>query len=174
MLLHDKFIALIETHAELLTRNWIREVKNNPLTPGYKNLSEDDLHFKVFDVYRRLSAWLPQEETVFREIAEHYMKLGRARAHEGVKLSEVLYATSLSKVELWKYIRSQGIINDAIDMYRALEFFRRIDSFYDRMIYFISTGYESAHMDEHEIFKKSGFFDKVADSFAHWFVKDIK
>ncbi|MGE5403149.1 MAG: hypothetical protein ACM3S2_22330 [Ignavibacteriales bacterium] len=173
-MLHDKFIGLIETHAELLTKNWIHEVKNNPLTPGYKDLAEEDLHFRVYDIYRRLGAWLPHEETSFRRTAEHYMKLGRARAHEGFKLSEVIYAVSLSRVELWKYIKSQGIINDAMDMYRALEFYQRIDYFFDKVIYFVATGYESAHLEEHEVFKESGFFDKIVDSFAHWFMKDLK
>ncbi|MGE5682702.1 MAG: RsbRD N-terminal domain-containing protein [Bacillota bacterium] len=173
-MLQDKFIAVVENHAELLTQNWIREVKNNPLTPGYRNISDEDLHSRVYRVYQDLSRWMQHNETAYREVAEHYLRLGRSRALEGVHLSEVIYATTLSRVELLNYIRNQGIINDAVDMWRALDFFHRINLFFDKIIYFISSGYESAHMDEKEVFKEKGFFDKIVNSFAHWMIKDVK
>lgn len=173
-MLQDKFISVIENHAELLTRNWIKQVKNHPLTPGYRNLSDADLHSRVYSVYKNLSTWLQNNDKSYREIAEHYMRLGRARAHEGVKLSEVIYSTTLSRYELIEYIRNQGIINDAVDMWRALEFFHRINSFFDKTLYFITSGYESANVEEAEVFKPSGFFDKVVNSFAHWMIKDVK
>lgn len=173
-MLHEKFIGIVETHAELLTRNWIKEVKTNPLTPSYRNLSDDVLHATVYDVYLRLSRWLQNDETTYRETADHYLRLGRARAESGVKLSEVIYAVILSRVELLNYIRNQGIINNSIDMWRALEFFHKINSFFDKVLYFVSSGYESVHMDEKEVFKEKGFFDKVVNSFAHWMIKDVK
>jgi hypothetical protein len=173
-MLQDKFIAIIENHAELITLNWIKEVKTNPLTKSYRDISDEDLHSRVYSIYQNLSRYLIHSENVFREIAEHYLRLGRARAHEGVKLSEVIYASTLSRVELLNYIRSQGIINDAVDMWRALEFFQRITSFFDKVVYFIASGYESAHMAESEVFKERGFFDKIVNSFAHWMIKDVK
>lgn len=173
-MLYDELTGIIETHAERLTKNWINEVKQNPLTQSYRHLSNDDLHSRVYEVYRQIGKWLPEDETSFRQTASHFIRLGRTRSSEGVKLSEVIYAVNLSRVELIRYIESQGIINGAMDMYQVLQFYKNISRFYDKAVYFVCAGYESAPMEDREVFKPDGFFDKVVKSFAGWLVKDIK
>lgn len=38
-MLFEKYIRLVEDNAENLTKEWIKEIKNNPSTAGYKKLT---------------------------------------------------------------------------------------------------------------------------------------
>ena len=44
MLLINRFIRLIEDHAESLSLQWVQNVRNNPLTSGYARLPKEALH----------------------------------------------------------------------------------------------------------------------------------
>lgn len=171
-MLYRKFITLVESHAEELTEEWIREVKHNPATPGYSNLSTEELHNRAYDVYIRLGKLLLEEDPSFRSQAAHYMKLGKDRASEGLKLSEVIYALILSRVVLWRYVVNQGIINGTLDLQQALEFYQKVTNYFDKAAYFIACGYES--FERKTDMKDTDFVDKTVKGFTKWFIKDIK
>ncbi len=173
-MLYKKFISLIQSHAEQLTENWIKEVKNNPATPGYKNISEDILHKRAYDDYVKLGELLQEEEPTFQSQAEHYLKLGRDRAKEGLRLSELIYALILSRVVLWQYVVNQGLINSAIDLQQALEFYQKISNFYDKAAYFVACGYEQCKSKESAIEKTDDFIEKTVKSVTKWFIHEIK
>ena len=173
-MIYDKFIRLVETHAEVLTGTWIKEVKNNPSTSGYKHLSDETLGNRVYDVYKRLGEWILLEENTLKKTAEHYMRLGRDRAAEGIKASEVIYALILTRVVLWRYIISQGIISSTLELHQALEFYQKINNFFDKAAYFVLVGFESLKPEEQAKLKKEDFIEKAVESVTHWFIKDFK
>jgi len=143
-MIYKKFVKLVEDHADLLTKNWMDEVKTNPSTAGYRNFSDEVLGARVYDVYKRLGDWLFKEDPSYEKTAAHYIALGKERAKEGLKVSEVIYALILTRVVMWKYVTSQGIVDSAIDMYEALEFYRRVNAFFDKAAYFVAVGFETA------------------------------
>jgi hypothetical protein len=173
-MLYEKFIRLVEEHADLLTNKWIEEVTNNPATPGYKNLQHNVLVERAYDDYRQLGSILLKEDPTFKNKAEHYIKIGRARAKEGLKASEVVYALILSRVVLWNYIISQGVINSTIDLQLALEFYQKINNFYDKAAYFVTVGHESLTESEGYDIRKKDFIEKTVGSISKWFIKEIK
>ena len=128
-MLYEKFIRLVEDHAEILTKEWIKEIKTNPSTVGYRKVDEAILGVRVFDVYRRLGEWVMNADPSDPKTAEHFIKLGRERANEKLKNSEVIYALILARVVLWRYIAEQGIITSAIDLHQSLEFYQKINNF---------------------------------------------
>ncbi len=170
-MLYRKFITLVEDHAEELTRLWIDEVKKNPATKGYRQFTDENLHDKVYDVYIRLGRLLLEEDPTFKGLAAHYMKLGKDRAAEGLKLSEVIYALILSRVVLWRFVVNQGIINGTLDLQQALEFYHKVTSFFDKATYFVSCGYEN--FEKKSSMKDEDFVDKTVKGFTKWFVKDL-
>ncbi|ACF14428.1 conserved hypothetical protein [Chloroherpeton thalassium ATCC 35110] len=172
-MLYNRFIRVIEDHAESLTEQWIKEVRTNPSTPSYAKLSKEDLHDMVYDIYSKLGYWVKKEESSLKEIAEHFLLTGRKRAQEGYKLSEVVYANILARVVLWQYITDEGIVSEGIDLNRAFEFSQRLSYFFDKAIYFITVGFESTHIEEHKLREEGGFFDKVFDTFRIWLIRDI-
>lgn len=168
-MLYAKFIRLAEEHAEQLTKNWITEVKNNPMTTGYKKMPDQLLSKRIYDVYERLGHWLLEPDN--SKIGEHYIRLGRERASEGLKISEVTYALILSRVVLWKYILNQGIIDSFFDLQQAFEFYQMVINFYDRANYLVALGFESHKSLEKEEFEKGEFINEAVDSITRWLIK---
>lgn len=170
-MLYRKYIQLIEDHAEQLTRKWSEEVKNNPSTPGYKNMPNNLLDKRVYDVFRKMGEYLMQDDPDFGRTAEHFIKLGRDRAREGLKVSEVIYALILERVVMWNFIVEEGLISTSFDLHEALGFYNKINNFFDKAVYFVSKGFESAHLKDEEIIRGSEFVNKSVDAVMRWFIK---
>lgn len=170
-MLYAKYIRLVEEHAEKLTSQWISEVKTNSATLQYRQFPDKELHKRVFDVYERLGAWLLGDEKETAKIGEHYIRLGRARAKEGINLSEVTYALILTRVILWKYILSQGMIDTFFDIQQAFEFYQKVVLFFDKAVYLVATGYESSGQLTEEQFKNHKLVNEAVKSVTRWFIK---
>ncbi|MDZ7764592.1 MAG: RsbRD N-terminal domain-containing protein [Melioribacteraceae bacterium] len=170
-MLYQKYIRLVEDHADQLTRKWSTEVRNNPSTPGYKKIPEHQLNERVYDVFKRLGDYLLQDEPDFKKTAEHFIKLGRERAKEGMKVSEVIYALILERVVIWNFIVEEGIISSTLDLHEALGFYMRINNFFDKAVYFIAKGFENVHLSEVEVNRESEVVNKSVDAVMRWFIK---
>ncbi len=170
-MLYEKFIRLVEENADQITGEWLREVKVNPSTTGYRTISDNVLSFRIHDVYKRLGKWLMDETPNYQQSAEHFIRLGRERANEGIKASEVIYALILSRSVLLRFIQRQGIINNALDLQQAMEFNQKITNFFDKATYFVAVGVESKNISEDELFEEDGFIDKAVNSITRWLMK---
>ncbi len=170
-MLYAKYIRLVEEHAEKLTSQWISEVKTNSATLQYRQFPDSELHNRVFDVYERLGVWLLGDEAETAKIGEHYLRLGRSRAEEGIKLSEVTYALILTRVMLWNYILKEGMIDTFFDIQQALEFYQKVVGFFDKALYLVATGYESSVELSKEQFENPKLIDEAVQSVTRWFIK---
>lgn len=170
-MLYRKYIQMVEDHAEQLTARWTNEVKNNPSTPGYSKMPKALLDKRVYDVFKRLGDYLMQDEPTFNTTAQHFIKLGRERAREGIGLSEVIYSLILERVVIWNFIREEGLISSHFEVYDALGFYEKINNFFDKAVYFISKGFESVHLNEEEITEGSDFVNKSVNAVLRWFIK---
>ncbi len=170
-MLYEKFIRLVEDHAEALTKEWIHEIKTNPSTKGYSNIDDAVLGIRVYDVYRRLGEWIMNADPSDPKTAEHFIKLGRERARENLKNSEVIYALILARVVLWRYIVNQGVINSILDLHQSLEFYQKINNFFDKATYFVAVGFESVNKEEQEKLKQEDFVEKAVKGVTNWFIK---
>ncbi len=173
-MLFKKFVSLVETHAEDLTKKWINEVRNNPSTPNYHNMNEKLLVNRISDLFFRLGKWLSKDDFTDKETVEHFISLGRERALEGLEVSEVIYALILTKAVLWKYVVSQGIINTIIDMHQALEFHNKISNFFDKAIYYIAVGFESPLKKSDAEKHKETFVNGAVDAITRWLIDGKK
>jgi|GEM_PF-160382 len=171
-MLYNRFTRIIENHADSITKSWIKEIKSNPGTTSFAKLSEKELHNMVYDIYKKLGHWIVKDQELLKEICAFFVHNARAYQKDGLKLSEVTYATILARVELWKYLMTQGMITEAIDLNRSLDFSQRINYFFDKAIYFTTIGYESVHIEDEDLNKPDGFFDKLFDTFKILLIKD--
>jgi hypothetical protein len=140
----DKLIKLIENNAKQLSTNWLKDVRNHPTTPTYHAYDERELYDRAFDVYSRLSKWISRE-TSKEEIYEHFFALGVQRRKEGFAVSEVIQALIITRRHIWLKVMSEGFLDTALDMYKALELNNRVILFFDRAIHFTALGYESTN-----------------------------
>jgi hypothetical protein len=137
----DKLVDLIEKNARQLSNNWLNDVGKHPNTPTYHSYDKEELFRRAFDVYSQLSKWISRETTK-EEIYNHYFALGVQRYKEGFKLSEVIQALIITRRHIWLKVMSEGFLDTALDMYKALELNNRVILFFDRAIHYTAMGYE--------------------------------
>ncbi|MEI8186865.1 MAG: hypothetical protein WCG19_09230 [Chlorobiaceae bacterium] len=169
MLLINRFIRLIEDHAESLSLQWVKNVRNNPLTAGYGKLSKEYLHDIVYSRFRTLGQWLGKQEGRDRHIAEQFCEIGAQGAKSGLKISEMVYSFMLERDLLWNYLLDEGIVTEGVDLNRAIEFSHQLNYFYEKAIYFAIVGYEDQQLSSPDM-QVQGVFDKIFEGFKHWIV----
>ncbi|HOO38596.1 MAG TPA: hypothetical protein PLV78_09810 [Deltaproteobacteria bacterium] len=141
-MIYLKLIKLIEDNAEELSKRLVKDLLSREETKGYRTLSEDLVQERVRDVYSKLGSWLSTEKHTSGEIRKVYTELGRKRLREGIPLHEVLLAFMLIKRHLWLYVQEKQFFDSAYELYQALELNNRVVLFFDRVIYFVTMGYE--------------------------------
>jgi hypothetical protein len=82
-------------------------------------------------------------ETSKEDIKKIFMALGKRRREEGFALSEVIQALTITRRHLWLLVRSEGLMDTALDLYQAIDLINRSVLFFDRAIYFTAVGYET-------------------------------
>lgn len=138
--LSDRLIKIIEADAENLTRATVKKVQTSVRTPSYHKLSANELHDRVYSVYRNLGRWLC--ETSDQAIQAWYHKLGDERRDEEIPLGEVLWALVLTKNRLTDYLAAYAFADSALELYQQQEFDRLIGHFFDRALCHTAEGYE--------------------------------
>jgi hypothetical protein len=139
-MLSDRLVRMIEHHADELTRALVEDLQSNARTASYHRLSREALHTRTYHVYKDLGLWLNSKAE--KDIEANYTELGKKREAEGVPLSEVVYALTLTKYHLRDYIRSAGLVDSAVDLYQEQELQRLLGHFFDKAIYYTVRAYE--------------------------------
>jgi hypothetical protein len=150
-LLSARLIELIQSHAEQLTRDVLKDYATNPRTRHWNLVPGPELEQRVISTYRNLGAWIgnPREEAVQAE----YEEWGRKRYRNGIPLSEVVFAVILLKHHLRKYIREHGLVEHSRDrhgsqellpvhLYGIQELNYMVGDFFDKALYHLARGYE--------------------------------
>ncbi|NTW56222.1 MAG: hypothetical protein HGB20_04160 [Chlorobiaceae bacterium] len=170
MLLINRFIRLVEDHAESLSLKWVQDIRSNPLTAGYATISRDELHDLVYSRFRTLGQWIGKKEGRDLEIAQAFFEIGSQQADSGIRASEMVYSFMLERDLLWGYILDEGIVTEGIDLNRAIEFSNQLNYFYEKAIYFSLAGYEERRASRDEN-RDAAVFHKTFEGFKHWIVK---
>ena len=132
---------LIERHADELSKNLVRDLRQHAATPTYHTYDEKELNDRAFNVYSNLGKWIASETTK-KEIARHYIALGAQRKEEGFVLSEVIQALIIARRHIWLKVQSEGFLDTILDLNQAMELSNRVVLFFDRAIYYTTVGYE--------------------------------
>ncbi len=138
-MLHARLVRMVEDHADQITHALLNDLQSNPRTPTYHSLSRDELHRRVFEIYRNLGRWVANEADETVEAA--YSDLGKIRFAEDIPLSEVVYALILTKYHLREYINTSALLDSAVELYQEKELQRMIGMFFDKAIYFTVQAY---------------------------------
>jgi hypothetical protein len=157
-MISERLVKLIEDNADILTKNWLQDVRQNPTTPTYQKFPEEKLYQRAHFVYSQLGHWISRE-TSKGEVHSYYEKLGEERFNEGFALYEVVSAIILLKRHLWLHILSDGQLSTAFELYQSLELNNRVVLFFDRAVYYAIIGYEAAVRKR--MAKEKGFFGKI-------------
>jgi hypothetical protein len=140
MMLAYRLVRLTETHAEELAQGLAKKVRDDPRVASFKEIPAEELKERVFEIYRHLGEWLLGSSK--HEIEQRYREIGMRRARQGVPLSQLIQAIVLTKENLWEFLRSEAILDRAVEIVGEIELLQMLEMFFDRAIYYGALGYE--------------------------------
>ena len=142
MMLAYRLMRLIETHSDALAAGLLAKVQTSELTRAYCNVAPEDLQQRVYEIYRHLGNWLLGKSDF--DIEQRYEEIGLRRVHQGVPISELIWAIILTKENLWEFLKQECTLERPPEVFGELEMMQLLDYFFDRAIYYASVGYERA------------------------------
>ena len=98
------------------------------------------MKLRVSEIYRHLGDWLISKSE--RDIEERYSEIGARRATQAVPLSQLSWTIVLTKENLWDFLKSEAVLDRAIEIMGELELLQMLEMFFDRAIYYAAVGYE--------------------------------
>ena len=140
MMMLYRLVHLIETHSQSLAACLLDRVHSSEATPDYKNVPEDDLKERVYEVYRHLGDWLLTKDEL--DLERRYLRIGADRAKQEVPFSQVAWVIVLTKDNLWEFLKKEATEDRPVEVYGELEMLQLLDHFFDRAIYYAALGYE--------------------------------
>lgn len=139
-MIYLQIVDLIKRDPEKLATRWSEHIRRADVTRSYRSLSVDQLVSRHTAVFQNLALWLEQSLTR-AELSRFFQDLGAARYREKFPLCEVNYALLTAKRDFWELIRSQGLLDSALEFYQAMELMASIDQFFDLGNFYIIRGY---------------------------------
>jgi len=138
-----RLARLIEAHPDQLAEGLLRKLRSSARAQDLlQKVPESEVRERAYEIYRNLSDWLLNKTEP--EIGRVYVQLGRRRAEQGVSMSSLCWAIMKTEENLWEYLESQGVRENAMDILGSLELLRMLDQFFDRAIYYATLGHETA------------------------------
>jgi hypothetical protein len=140
MMFSYRLVRLIESHADALAGGLEEKALLHSQIPHFCNVPPHELRERVYEIYRHLGEWLLGKNEL--DIEHRYREIGARRAHQRVPLSEVIQAIVLTKENLWDFLKSEAVMDRAIEIMGELELLQMLEMFFDRAIYYAAVGYE--------------------------------
>jgi hypothetical protein len=147
MMFSYRLVRLIETHADALAAGLEERVQNNSQISQFRKVPAHELRERVYEIYRHLGEWLLGKNEL--DIEHRYVEIGARRAQQGVPLSEVIQAITLTKENLWDFLKSEAVIDRAVEIMGELELLQMLEMFFDRAIYYAAVGHEQEQLKLH-------------------------
>ena len=152
-MLLNRLIQLIENHSDSLTEAVLQDALTNEKTVSFKRVPAEELRPRVAALYQNLGKWIgnPNQE----DIRQEYEDWGRTRFHQGIPFSQIVYVLILTKKHLREFIREHGLVRFSgdgvmpdellpVELYSIQELNYLVGDFFDRALYHLVHGYESA------------------------------
>jgi len=140
-MISKELVGQIEDHSGRLTQEVLAAVRNDIRTKSYHRLPETALREAVEALFRHLGHWLTSRTDY--AVERRYQRIGRERYVQGVELSQLVFAFSLVRETLIRFLRSSAI-GDAADRQAEYDLALAICDFTERAVYYAARGYEDA------------------------------
>jgi hypothetical protein len=116
-------------------------LQRDPKTDEYAKVPGEEFKRTVFEVYHKLGEWLLGKTEA--DVEQRYVAIGKRRAEQGVTLSELIYAITLTKEHLLDFLKHESVADKPVEVFGELEVLYLLGQFFDRAIYYASIGFES-------------------------------
>jgi hypothetical protein len=122
------------------------------LLPSYTHVPPEELRERVHEIYQHLAEWLLGKGQM--DVEKRYLAIGAKRAHQGVPLSQLIWAIILTKKNLWDFLKREAVLDRPVEIAGELEVEELVDQFFDRAIFYAAVGYERSMSEESEPARK--------------------
>jgi hypothetical protein len=139
-----RLVRLIESHADRLSQALTRRLENDPFCSQLRKVPREELEARSYEIFSNLTDWLLYKTE--HDLKRAYTEIGVRRAKQQVALSHVLYAINATKEQLWVFLQDEGVVTQPVELFAEMELFRLLDQFFDKAIYYLTAGYESARV----------------------------
>jgi len=140
MMFSYRLVRLIETHADTLADGLERKVMSSPDLKDFRTMPSHELRERVYEIYRHLGDWLLGESPA--QIERRYREIGVRRASQKIPLAELIKVIELTKENLWDFLRSEAVVDRAVEIMGELELLQMLEKFFDHATYFAALGYQ--------------------------------
>jgi hypothetical protein len=140
-----RLVRLIEMHSNELASCLLDRVRTSEATPDYEFVQDEELRDRVFEIYRHLGEWLMTKDEL--ELEQRYLRIGARRAKQGVPFSQVAWAITLTKENLWVFLKRESEMDRPVEAFGELELLELLDRFFDRAVYYAAIGHEKARLE---------------------------
>jgi hypothetical protein len=141
-MLAARLVNLVEAHSNRLSDELLQKFLATDRCSSLRSVPPDELRERSYEIYRNLSSWLLTKTD--KGIEVRYREIGATRAAQGVTLSHLVYALTMTKEHLLEYLDRESFYDSSLALYGHLEFMRILNQFFDRAIYYAVMGYERA------------------------------
>jgi hypothetical protein len=138
-----KFIDHIDTHADHLCNEFMQKIKSSERCGALlQKVPAEEQRQSTREIYQNLTDWLLTKCDSVTE--ERYVNLGIRRAQQGVPLSSLFWAVCTTREYFWEYTERETLLENPADFWGGVRLLRSLDEFFDRALYFVIVGYETA------------------------------
>lgn len=141
-MISQRLLEQIHESANRLTNDLIERLHTDPRSTAYRTIPRERLIALKDDLYLHLGRWLSTRSR--SAVKSRYVRLGRERYLEGIPLSELIFAQTVTKSMLIDFIR-HCVPGRPEELNLEYDLVISIGEFFDEAISFAAAGYEDAH-----------------------------
>ncbi len=139
-MISQSMVDLIEKNADVLAKQWLKDVRKNVNTPFYHTYEQDRLYStRLRDVQEPRRSGLTFKPRKSKR-PNFTGNTAASAAREGFPSPELIYSFILFRRHLWLFILHAGFFDTAYDLLRALELNNRVILFFDRAMHNMAIG----------------------------------
>jgi hypothetical protein len=135
-----RLVRLVEKHSHELAVGLTAELLKSERTTDFRKIPREELQRTTAEVYCNLGEWLLRKTE--RDIEQRFRTLAARRAADGVALHQFVWAMTISRNYLWRFLREEAFADSVIALYDELELQQLLSQFFDRAMYYGVLGYE--------------------------------
>jgi hypothetical protein len=135
-----KLIDVAEQNADKIAVQWFVDVRKNPRTPSYHELSESRAVPMAVEFYQRFRSLFDSDKP-FDQAKKIFAVYADDCLANDIPLQEAIYALTLMRRHMWLYAEFQAIFTTAIEQRQAIESINRTILLFDYAIYVITQRY---------------------------------
>jgi hypothetical protein len=142
-----KLVELMKSNSSIMSAELVKKIRSSSRCGELsRRVPESEQQQYAFEIYRDLMEWLTNETDAILE--KSYVELGNRRAAQAVPHFQMFWAVCIAREHLWDYVQQECLHEEPVEFWGGVMLLRALDSFFDRVFYWVLVGYEKTGENE--------------------------